>query len=96
MIEDSKPIINVAQECKELTQDLLDNPPSNDGRYDAKAVICHKGSSPHTGHYVVYIRKLINNESKWVLFNDEKVVACDDASISDIKETGYIYIFEKK
>lgn len=95
VIEDSKPIVNVAQECKELTQDLLDNPPSNDGRYDAKAVICHKGSSPHTGHYVVYIRKVINNELKWVLFNDEKVVACDDASISDIKENGYIYIFER-
>lgn len=96
VIEDSKPIVNVAQECREITQDLLENPPTNNGKYDVKAVICHKGSSPHTGHYVVYIKKFINNETKWVLFNDEKVVVCDDASISDIKENGYIYVFEKK
>lgn len=65
-------------------------PTSTSGNYNLKAVICHKGSSPHTGHYVVFIKQ----DDKWVLFNDEKVVECMD--ISDIDKTGYVYIFEAK
>lgn len=64
-------------------------------KYKLKAVICHKGSSPHTGHYVVFIKKLIKGEEKWVLFNDEKVV--DSAGdLSDAVTNGYVYIFENE
>lgn len=95
VIEESKPKLNIAEESRNLKEGLLNEPAPTDCKYAVKAVICHKGSSPHTGHYVVYIKKTVDNEQKWVLFNDEKVVACDDASISDIKNNGYIYVFEK-
>lgn len=65
-------------------------PTSKSGLYNLKAVICHKGSTPHTGHYVVFIK----HDEKWILFNDEKVVECMD--ISDIDKTGYVYIFESQ
>lgn len=95
VIETSKPIINIAKENETLKQELLEQNPSGNGKYALKAVICHKGSSPHTGHYVVYIKKLIDNQLRWVLFNDEKVVVCDEVSISDVTENGYIYVFQK-
>lgn len=62
-------------------------------QYKLKAVVCHKGSSPHTGHYVVFIKKIIKGEEKWVLFNDEKVVICGN-DLSDILTNGYVYVFE--
>lgn len=60
-------------------------------KYKLHAVVCHKGTSPHTGHYVAFIRKIIDGEEKWVLFNDEKVVACAD--LLDVITNGYVYIF---
>lgn len=57
-----------------------------------KAVVCHKGSSPHTGHYVAFVRKVLQGEEKWVLFNDEKVVVCGD-DLSDVITNGYVYVF---
>ncbi|EGV66009.1 ubiquitin C-terminal hydrolase Ubp14 [Yamadazyma tenuis] len=65
------------------------------GSYKIKAVVCHKGTSPHTGHYVVYIRQTVGDAEKWVLYNDEKVVECDDSSVEGIETNGYIYVFER-
>lgn len=59
--------------------------------YELKAVICHKGNSPHTGHYVVFIK----HEGGWVLFNDEKVVKCQQTSLKDMVNCGYVYFFAK-
>ena len=42
-----------------------------------------------------FYQKLIDNEYKWVLFNDEKVVVCDDANLQDIKNNAYVYVFRK-
>lgn len=87
VIENTKPVANVKAEALELTAALLSAPQTSTD-YDLKAVVCHKGTSPHTGHYVVFVK----NEGKWVLFNDEKVVLCDD-NLSDIRNNGYIYFF---
>ncbi|KAK6728645.1 hypothetical protein RB195_005968 [Necator americanus] len=38
------------------------------GKYRLVAFISHMGSSPHSGHYVVHVKK----DDRWVLFNDEK------------------------
>ncbi|KAG7665525.1 ubp14 [[Candida] subhashii] len=93
--ETAKPIVNISQEKSQLLKTLLEKNETNGTKYRLQSVICHKGTSPHTGHYVVFIRKLIDGEWKWVLFNDEKVVLCDETSLQDMRSTGYVYIFEK-
>ncbi|CAK9440345.1 uncharacterized protein LODBEIA_P44450 [Lodderomyces beijingensis] len=92
--DSSKPAVDVKKEEQELAE-ALRTKPGSDSKYALKSVICHKGTSPHTGHYVVFIKKLIDNEWKWVQFNDEKVVLCDESNLSEIEKTGYVYIFEK-
>lgn len=78
---------------EELEQKLAENPGST--QYKVKAVVCHKGTSPHTGHYVAFVRKEIEGQEKWVLFNDEKVVEVDDETPGDIRNNAYIYVFER-
>lgn len=89
----SQPVkVNLSEEKPKLIEELTNT--SVNPQYNLKSIICHKGTSPHTGHYVIFIKKLINNQEKWVLFNDEKVVECDESNIEDMKTNGYIYIFE--
>lgn len=65
-------------------------------QYALRAVVCHKGNSVHSGHYVAFIKKVIEGQSKWVLYNDEKMVVADDPkNIEEIKKNGYIYLFSK-
>ncbi|KAI3404412.2 hypothetical protein KGF56_002809 [Candida oxycetoniae] len=93
-----KPVIDVKKEEKTLIEDLereIDTNTDTDSLYRLKSVICHKGSSPHTGHYVVFVRRFIEGDWKWVLFNDEKVVVCDENNLAEIERNGYIYIFGK-
>lgn len=89
-IDESKPVINIQKETEELREKLLQSKPTT-GKYNLKAVVCHKGTSPHTGHYVVFIKV----DAKWVLFNDEKVVVCGGENLEDMRNCGYIYFFEK-
>ncbi|SGZ53158.1 CIC11C00000001129 [Sungouiella intermedia] len=91
VIENTKSVINVQKEADDLKKQLLQSTPSSTN-YKLKAVVCHKGSSPHTGHYVVFIRI----EGKWVLFNDEKVVECDESNLEDMRNNGYIYFFNSE
>lgn len=91
VIENTQPMINVQKESEELKKQLLQSPTTS-ANYKLKSVICHKGSSPHTGHYVVFIR----HEDKWVLFNDEKVVECDENNLADMRNNGYIYFFARQ
>ena len=42
-------------------------------RYRLKAFVSHKGPSVHSGHYVAHV--WVNEETGWVLFNDEKVIS---------------------
>ncbi|KAK2733461.1 hypothetical protein FQN57_002115 [Myotisia sp. PD_48] len=64
-------------------------------KFQLQSIICHKGTSMHTGHYVAFIRKELPNESepRWVLFNDEKVVEGGD--IEEMKQFAYLYIFRR-
>jgi len=73
-------------------------------RYRLKAFISHKGPSVHSGHYVAHIRMPLAQASdtmdvegneEWVLFNDEKVVVADKASVEELKKLAYMYIFER-
>lgn len=87
--------VDIEGEKADLTKTLLEKElPSSHTKYRVKSVICHKGTSPHTGHYVAFVRKLVDGSEKWVLYNDEKVVVCD-TEIEDIENNGYIYILER-
>lgn len=63
--------------------------------YKLKAIVCHKGRSIHTGHYVAFIKKKVTSggEEEWTLFNDEKVVR--GGEIAEMKKYAYIYLFER-
>ncbi|KAI2624475.1 ubiquitin carboxyl-terminal hydrolase 14 [Xylaria nigripes] len=63
--------------------------------FQLQSIVCHKGTSIHAGHYVAFIRKQLDlqDEPKWVLFNDEKVVEAGD--IEEMKKTAYVYFFNK-
>ncbi|RKP29035.1 ubiquitinyl hydrolase [Metschnikowia bicuspidata] len=90
---EQRPKINVQEESRQLQQALLDvasASPVPTANYRVKAVVCHKGSLPHTGHYVVFVKV----DGRWVLFNDEKVVDCG-ASTDEIRTSSYIYVLEK-
>ncbi|OTA89162.1 hypothetical protein M434DRAFT_34517 [Hypoxylon sp. CO27-5] len=63
-------------------------------KFQLQSIVCHKGTSIHTGHYVAFIRKLLDTTvPKWVLFNDEKVVEAGD--VEEMKKTAYIYFFNR-
>lgn len=92
VIEDIKPAINLQKETEELKNALLAKTlNASSAAYELKAVICHKGNSPHIGHYVVFIK----HEGEWVLFNDEKVVKCQKTNLADMVNCGYVYFFAK-
>ncbi|KAK7992937.1 Ubiquitinyl hydrolase 1 [Apiospora saccharicola] len=63
-------------------------------KFQLQSIVCHKGTSIHAGHYVAFIRKIIDTQvPKWVLFNDEKVVEAVDAE--EMKKTAYVYFFNR-
>ncbi|KAJ4287502.1 ubiquitin C-terminal hydrolase Ubp14 [Collariella sp. IMI 366227] len=61
--------------------------------FQIQSIVCHKGTSIHTGHYVAFIRKNLGNETSWVLFNDEKVVKVVD--VEEMKKFAYMYFFKR-
>ncbi|KAK4245949.1 hypothetical protein C7999DRAFT_15874 [Corynascus novoguineensis] len=61
--------------------------------FQLQSIVCHKGTSIHTGHYVAFIRKKLGDETSWVLFNDEKVVKVVD--VEEMKKFAYIYFFRR-
>ncbi|KAI1340175.1 hypothetical protein F5Y15DRAFT_50465 [Xylariaceae sp. FL0016] len=83
---------------EESIQESGDKAPAGNGDLPAKfqlqSIVCHKGTSVHSGHYVAFVRKIVDTEvPKWVLFNDEKVVEASD--IEEMKKTAYIYFFNR-
>lgn len=44
-------------------------------------------------HYVAFIRKQLDDELTWVLFNDEKVVKAGNAD--EMKQFAYVYFFKR-
>jgi len=64
--------------------------------FQLHSIICHKGSSVHSGHYVAFVRKLLAGEGtpQWVLFNDEKVVKATD--VEEMKKFAYVYFFQRQ
>ncbi|KAM4065874.1 ubiquitin carboxyl-terminal hydrolase [Hirsutella rhossiliensis] len=61
--------------------------------FQLQSIVCHKGTSIHAGHYVAFIRKQLEQGSKWVLFNDEKVVEAYD--VDEMRKFAYLYFFKR-
>lgn len=64
----------------------------NNIKYNLLDVICHKGNSVQSGHYVVFHRDSV--EQPWILYNDEKIVQVDTEE--DIQKNGYIYVYRRQ
>lgn len=65
-------------------------------KFQLQSIVCHKGTSIHTGHYVAFIRKNLPDSEggpSWVLFNDEKVVKVVD--VEEMKKFAYVYFFKR-
>lgn len=84
IIPEGSPKVSVPELINDLCQKEMA------ANYRLKSVVCHKGSSPHTGHYVAFIRI----GEKWVMFNDEKVMEVENCE-EDVKKTGYISFWER-
>ncbi|KAG6370630.1 hypothetical protein JVT61DRAFT_11258 [Boletus reticuloceps] len=75
--------------------------PTLPAMYRLKGFISHKGPSVHSGHYVAHVlmprapNAMEDGNEAWVLFNDEKVVVADRASVAELKKLAYMYVFEK-
>ncbi|QPG73520.1 hypothetical protein FOA43_000831 [Brettanomyces nanus] len=69
---------------------------SNSSKYQLLGVVCHKGTSIHSGHYVAFVKKQVEGEERWVLFNDEKVVLAGEESLKEIEVSGYLYVYKRK
>jgi ubiquitin carboxyl-terminal hydrolase 5/13 len=57
--------------------------------YQLFALISHKGTSSHCGHYVAYVRK----GGRWALYNDSTVVEVPD--ITSAAQQAYIYVYQR-
>ncbi|XP_060618597.1 ubiquitin carboxyl-terminal hydrolase 5 isoform X1 [Anolis sagrei] len=57
------------------------------GKYQLFAFISHMGTSTMCGHYVCHIKK----DSRWVIYNDQKVCASEKPP----KDLGYIYFYQR-
>ncbi|KAL3228947.1 Ubiquitin carboxyl-terminal hydrolase 14 [Nakaseomyces bracarensis] len=64
--------------------------PSN---YRLSGIICHKGNSVQSGHYVAFIRKTIDGKPQWVLYNDEKIVISEN--YEEMQKNGYILFYSR-
>ncbi|QLL32171.1 hypothetical protein HG536_0C03390 [Torulaspora globosa] len=63
--------------------------------YKLVAIVCHKGNSAHSGHYVAFIRKYVDQEEKWVLYNDEKIVVAVEDNFEEMRKNGYLYFYSR-
>ncbi|OAJ40587.1 hypothetical protein BDEG_24304 [Batrachochytrium dendrobatidis JEL423] len=59
-------------------------------KYNLFAIISHRGTSAHCGHYVAFIK----HGSQWVMYNDSKVVKVPD--MSNYIGQGYIYLYKRE
>ncbi|KAF3125543.1 hypothetical protein TWF594_001535 [Orbilia oligospora] len=93
--DDTATTVAAGGEAKEKSVPGSAETPAN---FQLHSIVCHKGSSIHAGHYVAFIRKLVDQgepglKEAWVLFNDEKVV--EGADVEEMKKFAYVYFFER-
>jgi ubiquitin carboxyl-terminal hydrolase 5/13 len=73
-----------------------DESPADDesSGYELMAFISHMGTSTACGHYVAHVKnenKIENNETNWIIFNDNKVAF----STKPPRELAYLYFYKQ-
>lgn len=63
---------------------------SESGKYTLSGMISHIGRNTGSGHYVAHLKRL-QDDGKWVIFNDEKVALSSQPPV----EHAYIYLFQR-
>eukprot|EP00762_Andalucia_godoyi_P007013 ANDGO_07749.mRNA.1 Ubiquitin carboxyl-terminal hydrolase 14 len=61
------------------------------GKYRLCALISHMGKSTSSGHYVCHIKKNVDGQDRYVLFNDAKVALSE----SPPRDLAYVYVYER-
>ena len=64
----------------------------NKHTYKLRSLICHLGTTAHTGHFICISRK--NNNEQFVVYNDNNVSYCND--LSSYATQVYILLYEKQ
>ncbi|KAG0168653.1 hypothetical protein DFQ30_004456 [Apophysomyces sp. BC1015] len=65
-----------------------------------RSAVCHKGETPHSGHYIAYARKDTEHETIWWKLDDTKVQkrvqVLNDRNVvfEDLAKDGYILFYE--
>jgi hypothetical protein len=59
--------------------------------YQLRSVICHRGTSPHSGHYIAYVRK----GKFYYCANDDLITKIDRPMMLKAARDGYILIYDK-
>jgi len=96
-IQDNGDIVphNNAQQQQDVPMDV----DANDGNYVLRAIVSHRGTSVHCGHYVAHARLTppTEDDPTWVLFNDEKVMRMTEtAEVDDmISKDCYVVFLER-
>ncbi|KAK5713834.1 ubiquitin C-terminal hydrolase Ubp14 [Elasticomyces elasticus] len=101
--DDAQPAASTSGTVPPATTEMVDvKEDTLPARFGLRAIVCHKGSSIHAGHYVAFVRKGLGGEGGggdggkegWVLFNDEKVALGSDAE--EMRKFAYIYFFRRE
>jgi ubiquitin carboxyl-terminal hydrolase 5/13 len=61
------------------------------GQYELFALVSHIGKSTASGHYVAHIRKTVDGQPRFVLFNDGKVAVSEEPP----KDLAYVYVYRR-
>jgi ubiquitin carboxyl-terminal hydrolase 14 len=54
------------------------------GVYELWAVLSHKGRAADGGHYVAWVRDNPNDDSQWLLYDDDKVTRVNKEEITKL------------
>jgi len=75
-------------------QPYINDPFIEDHIYDLYGIVHHSGMSLGGGHYIAYVKNMINN--KWYLCNDSDILHIDTERIEKLITSGAYILFYKK
>jgi uncharacterized UBP type Zn finger protein len=67
--------------------------------YCLTAVVTHEAKNIHSGHYVTFVPKILNNGAIWFVFNDSEIGAYRQSLDSlplPALQNGYLFFYQKK
>nr|CAG4714026.1 unnamed protein product [Naegleria fowleri] len=62
------------------------------GKYELIGFVSHIGANTGCGHYVCHLKREVEGQQKWVLYNDSKVLVSENPPF----DMGYLYLYKRK